>query len=39
MFWRQVRHVFVKEFAQLKRNKEALRILFIAPLIQTLAFG
>ena len=39
MFWRQVRHVFIKEFAQLKRNKEALRILFIAPLIQTLAFG
>ena len=39
MFWRQVRHVFVKELAQLRRNKEALRILFIAPLIQTLAFG
>jgi ABC-2 type transport system permease protein len=39
MFWRQVRHVFIKEFAQLRRNKEALRILFIAPLIQTLAFG
>ena len=39
MFWRQVRHVFVKEFAQLRRNREALRILFIAPLIQTLAFG
>jgi ABC-2 type transport system permease protein len=39
MFWRQVRHVFLKELAQLRRNREALRILFIAPLIQTLAFG
>jgi ABC-2 type transport system permease protein len=39
MFWKQVRHVFLKEFAQLKRNPDALRILFIAPLIQTLAFG
>ena len=39
MFWKQVRHVFLKEFAQLRRNPDALRILFIAPLIQTLAFG
>lgn len=39
MFWRQVRHVFVKEVAQLRRNPDALRILIIAPLIQTLAFG
>jgi ABC-2 type transport system permease protein len=39
MFWKQVRHVFQKEFAQLRRNPDALRILFIAPLIQTLAFG
>lgn len=39
MFLQQVRHVFKKEFAQLTRNREALRILFIAPLLQTLAFG
>src|SRR5262249_25975445 len=32
-------HVFKKELAQLTRNREALRILFIAPLLQTLAFG
>ncbi len=39
MFWRQVRHVFLKEFAQLKRNPDALRILFVAPFLQMLAFG
>jgi ABC-2 type transport system permease protein len=39
MFWRQVRHVLLKEVAQLRRNPDALRILIIAPLIQTLAFG
>ena len=39
MFWKQVRHVFIKEFAQLKRNPDMLRILFIAPFVQMLAFG
>jgi hypothetical protein len=39
MFRRQVGHVFKKELAQLRRNPDALRILFIAPLLQMLAFG
>ena len=39
MFWKQVRHVFIKEFAQLRRNPDMLRILFIAPFVQMLAFG
>ncbi|MEP7028598.1 MAG: ABC transporter permease [Candidatus Eisenbacteria bacterium] len=39
MFWNQVRHVFLKEVAQLRRNPDALRILFIAPFLQMLAFG
>ena len=39
MFWNQVRHVLLKEFAQLKRNPDMLRILFIAPFVQMLAFG
>ena len=39
MFWKQVRHVFRKEFAQLRRNPDMLRILFVAPFLQMLAFG
>jgi ABC-2 type transport system permease protein len=39
MFLAQVGHVFRKEMAQLRRNKEALRILLIAPFFQMLAFG
>ena len=39
MFWSQVRHVFRKEVAQIKRNHEAIRILLIAPFMQMLAFG
>ena len=39
MFWKQVRHVFLKEFAQLRRNPDAIRILLIAPFMQMLAFG
>ena len=39
MFWRQVGHVLRKEFAQLRRNPDALRILLVAPLLQMVAFG
>jgi ABC-2 type transport system permease protein len=39
MFRSQVRHVLKKEVAQLKRNPDALRILFVAPFLQMLAFG
>jgi ABC-2 type transport system permease protein len=39
MFWRQVGHVLGKEFNQLRRNRDALRILIVAPLFQMLAFG
>jgi len=39
MFRRQVGHVFRKELAQLRRNPDALRILFVAPLLQMIAFG
>jgi len=39
MFRAQVGHVFRKEMAQLRRNKEALRILLVVPFFQMLAFG
>lgn len=39
MFLTQVGHVFRKEWAQLRRNKDALRILLISPFLQMLAFG
>ncbi len=39
MFWRQVGHVLTKEFNQLRRNRDALRILLVAPLFQMIAFG
>jgi ABC-2 type transport system permease protein len=39
VFRTQVVHVFKKEMAQLRRNREALRILLIAPFLQMLAFG
>ena len=35
----QVGHVFRKEVAQLRRNKEAIRILLVVPFLQMLAFG
>jgi ABC-2 type transport system permease protein len=35
----QVGHVFRKEVAQLLRNRDALRILLVAPFVQMLAFG
>lgn len=35
----QVGHVFRKEVAQLRRNKEAIRILLVVPFIQMIAFG
>lgn len=35
----QIRHVFRKEMAQLRRNRDALRILLVAPFLQMLAFG
>ncbi|MGH7726075.1 MAG: ABC transporter permease [Candidatus Eiseniibacteriota bacterium] len=39
MFARQLRHVFRKEIAQLRRNRDALRILLVAPFLQMIAFG
>jgi ABC-2 type transport system permease protein len=35
----QVGHVFRKEVAQLRRNREALRILLVVPFLQMVAFG
>ena len=39
MIGAQIGHVFRKEVAQLLRNRDALRILLVAPFVQMLAFG
>jgi ABC-2 type transport system permease protein len=39
MFGHQVFEVFRKELAQLLRNRDALRILLVVPVLQMLAFG
>jgi len=36
---RRVRHLIRKEFIQVYRNKQNLRLLFIAPILQLLVFG
>jgi drug efflux transport system permease protein len=36
---KRIRHIIRKEFIQIKRSRQNLRLLFIAPLIQLIVFG
>jgi ABC-2 type transport system permease protein len=39
MNWQRIRSLLVKEALQLKRDKQILRIVFIAPIVQLFVFG
>ena len=37
--WERIRHIFLKEAVQIRRDKRMLMIIFVAPIIQIILLG